>query len=337
MPNLTDAYIARLSNRIGRKIPVLEVQDHVQEIRHHIAECRATLERDGVAPEQAEVEALKQLGSERLIAEGMIREHRGFAVRSVWRIALIPSLVLVVAFLVPEAFMIWPITMGAMDVMIWLPAIGTALFVFACLRSRRILLLPMAAVLVLTFAGSLLFFANGPSGVTAHAAIEREKNITGFDREIARLRGDYAAAKSVPASGPIPAAFRSGAGFLAPQVQDSPSYERSIYNPVGWPTPSQRRVVLAPAATEGEARQGWLQSGPAYAHQLANDIAEQQSERSYWVQSKGGWDKLGQAAGMGVVFTLQAIAVFAAINFAALGGLMLRDRIIRSRWRPDRV
>lgn len=337
MPKLIDAYLARLTKRIDRRLPVDEAHDHVQEIGQHIAECRASLEQAGVGPEQAEVEALRQLGSERLIAEGLIREHRGFGLRSVWRIALIPSIVLLVALLVPEAFMVWPIMMGALDLMIWLPAIGTALFVFGCLRSRRVLLLPMATALLLSLLGSLIFFANGPEGITAHAAIEREKNITGFDQEIARLRGGYAAAKSVATSGPIPAAFRSGTGFLAPQIQDSPRYERSIYNPIGWQTASLRRVVLAPAATEGEARRLWMQIGSAYAHQLANDIAEQQSGRSYWVQSKGGWDKLGRAAGIGIIFILQAIAVFAAINFAALGAVVLRDRIIRSRWRPDNV
>ncbi|HWA83082.1 MAG TPA: permease prefix domain 1-containing protein [Fimbriimonadaceae bacterium] len=339
MASRLDTYMDRLGKRIGGKLPQEETGEHLREIRQHLDDSRAALVRNGMTEEAAETETLRQIGSDRLLAEGLIREHRGYGVRSPWRLGLLPAVILLAGLALPAAFVLWlPMAFAYFDWIVWLPATGTLLFLLACLRFRRILLLPLAAVLGVSLIAGVVAVALGPSGVTAHSATLRKENLAGFDREIARLKGEYETAQTATTAAVLPASLARGPGsdFLAPVVSDAPEYERSFYNPIGRQVGVRPRADLMATPRE-EAVRLWRKNGRFYASQLLGEIGEQQSYRAVWTKSAGSWSVVGQAAWSELLFGLRALIFFGLLNLGALGALRARDRAIQSRWRPERI
>ncbi|HVT11960.1 MAG TPA: hypothetical protein VHE55_06810 [Fimbriimonadaceae bacterium] len=336
MANRIEAYMARLGRRIGRKLP--QKEEFLREIRQHLEESRAALATDGMVGEAAEIEALRRMGSERLIAEGLVREHRGYGVRSPWRLGFLPALVLLVGFVLPTIFMLWmPIGLSIFEGLLWLPSIGTLLFVLACLRFRRILLLPLAAVLGASMIMGIASVALGPKGVTAYSAVLRKENIAGFDREIARLKAEYETARTATGATVLPASLARGHGYYyaAPVVSAAPELDRSIYNPIGTVTSHPQAYLLGMPKEEAVRR--WKENGRFYSSQLLGQIQQQQTYRSAWLTSEGGWGTVGFASWRELIFNLKAFLFFGILNLLALGVLRLRDRLIQARWRPERV
>ena len=73
--------------RIERKLPKAIAADSTQEIRAHLTESVADCMALGLNEEAASLEALRRIGSDKAIVEGLLRAHRGLDEKSIWRLS----------------------------------------------------------------------------------------------------------------------------------------------------------------------------------------------------------------------------------------------------------
>lgn len=324
-----DAYLARLRKRL-RRLPAQEADDHVSEIRSHLKESAASLAKEGCAAPQ--VEALKRIGSDRLVAENLMRTHSGIADKPAWRLAWVPLLVLLVGDLIPQASSEIPAVFFGVysDYLIWFTWIAAVLFFIACFRSRRWLAKPVIAALAFAMITSVVLFAFGPAGVTAHSADERARDISAFDSYIANLDRKMKQAQVAIAGGNAP--YESG-NLWVPTISDTVSMARSNLWPIETETGREKVGRLIPVTGQAEARTMWQDAGTPYLEKLRADLEEQRKLRQDWKTIPHGWHEVWKSAAyFGFAYTLMFAAML-AINGLALGAARTRSILIERRWR----
>jgi len=70
-----ERYLARLFARLSRSIGRQAAEEHVKELRAHIEMSVAEMVRNGLTEEDAVAKALRQVGSVRRVADGLLRAH----------------------------------------------------------------------------------------------------------------------------------------------------------------------------------------------------------------------------------------------------------------------
>jgi len=331
-----DAYLGRLSNRLGRKLSKGEAAEHVLEIGAHLREGCEHLAQLGQSKLEAEVEALRRLGSDRLVAENLLREHSGVLSLSVWRLAWLPALLLLSADFLPR-LLIGRLRPELFNLWIFAPWIGAILFVIACWRSRRLIVVPLVAATFLASVGAVVLFTFGPSGVTESSALERHQEIAHFDQAIRRLKDLVDQVRLISPNAPLPPAFTMKGGYWAPSESLVVNLRSSSLNPIAVETGRTRTIDLKPVASEAVAKRLWREHGAAFSARLNCELNEQRSLRYHWQTMLHGWSQVRICSIQVLSSYGPVVVMITLLNVLALTARKWRDEIVQRTWRPERL
>ncbi|MCB8932694.1 MAG: hypothetical protein M9921_10275 [Fimbriimonadaceae bacterium] len=143
MSSRSEAYLAELDRRLARRVAEPRRGELIAELRSHLH-----LHANDTGSES---EALQPLGPVELVAEDLIRSESGLDVRSPWRLAALPLVLLVLSSTIP-LFMAWVLHFESLPyttVQIGSEYVILAAFAWCVWRSRRWLLLPVIVALLL--------------------------------------------------------------------------------------------------------------------------------------------------------------------------------------------
>jgi hypothetical protein len=332
MSDLVDNYLSRLQTRLEKRMPQRIAEERVREVEGHLRESVASRICDGNSLEQAAVEALQALGSDALLAEGLIRQHLGLNNRQAWKFAWLPCLALFSYGLVPWTinevqFPTWIETFVSWNVSILVLSLG-----YACWRSRRFLLKPIAIVLGLVFVLDMLnFVVLSSAGFTAHSEELRKQIVVGFDQNIwdakskiaktEQMRSDALNEKTVsPTMAPTWSVVGNEEGIAGvPFTVKSP------------PTPV---LSLRQVPDPGEAKTLWEKNGTRYLRTLHGELNEAIRNQKFWRDFKSDPIMLRNAAWSFFRELLVCGMILAAFNALILAGQRAIVSIRTRLWRP---
>jgi hypothetical protein len=331
MPDLVDSYLSHLTSKLRRDLPKDVAHEHVREIAAHLRESIAERVSAGESEEAAAEAAIRGVGSDALVADSLVRAHSGISQLSVWRVALVPTLILFAFWFGPLSAN--SILSSAHAYIVWIPClpltfIGT--FCYACWRSRRFLMAPIAAamgllLLIVCVQYQSSFFKAGLRFKDDVDAVAARESRTYLMRDKAALAQATTLAEMWKSKSPM----STPGSQLAPvsYLDKGPSTDRT-------PRPVHRHaLVLVGSATEAKAL--WQKNGDLYLRMLQGSVRA--DERSPYLNPNHGVPPLSAAIvpwseGFGGVWLC-----LAALNLIILGlGRWYRATITRN-WRPARL
>lgn len=201
MSEAIEIYLSKLESRLSRKLVKSEVSDHVQEVRAHLHESVENLRSDGNAA--PEITALKRLGPDKLLAENLVRAQKGLDSKPSWRFIVLPSIALLALGVAAEVISLTDTFPASIWVLLtWLPTIFIILVALAVIRSRRLLIGPLAVAFTIFVIGlTTVESIWGPFGISSHSAERRKEEVAGFEKYISELESQVSAGKQVLAGG----------------------------------------------------------------------------------------------------------------------------------------
>lgn len=335
MSELIEDYLSNLESRLSHKLPKIEVAEHVKEVRSHISESVSCLQIEGET--HPDVIAVKRLGPDRLLAENLVRAKRGLDTRSSWRFIVLPAICLAVFGAGVEIVNLNDSTPLSVETSLtWLPGIFLALVSLAVIRSRRLLIGPLAA----TFATFVLGITTvesvwGPFGISSYSAERRKEEVVGFQRYISELETKEIAGKQVMAGNAFSPSLKEGLSFLAPRPVQGQSV---MHDPIRLTktTTSYPMALLVSVPTEKEAQSLWSNHGQAYFTWSDGQLSEQRDLMSHWTGEKIFPHPLTIAKNI-LMSGLYGMVVVFAFCFLSLGLVRARERVINLAWKPERI
>ena len=327
MPDSVESYLISLHTRLAKRMSVPLAEEHVREIGMHLRDSVASRVEIGNSLEVATVEALQALGSDALVADGLIRLHLGLNTRSVWRFVWLPCLVILTYGFVP-----WTMNMVEFPTWMetyanWIPFGVISTFGYACWRSRKVLMKPMSLTLVAVLAFTVLNFSVfSPYGASQHSHDLRMRVVAGFDRNIRDTKAKIIAAETMRRNAVV------GLSRLAPSW-NTVGFSSDI---AGLPfTHHESKVpVLGWQATSSQqmAKALWAKNGNAFIGNLNKELQDEQSNKRMWlnIHPNMTWIKdvaIRTSEMMFLIWTL-----LAAINLAVLLSVKLSIVIRNHLW-----
>lgn len=338
MPDTVADYLARLQSRLLRKMPKSVADEHVLEIELHLRESIADELAQGKSEAEAELAAIRALGSDVLIAESLIWHHRGLNSCSDWRFAWVPA-----AILISYGALAW----GVVDVRwhypswistyaIWVPALFVTTFSISCWRSRRLLLKPIAVAASVFLAVILFTYCLfGSSGFSARSEEMRQANVREIDNDMSYLVENLQSAKTL----------QKGAmsGLPLNGMYQSPDQSYMLINAHSYYVPPIVSIIKKPVwqlnytPSRTTAKELWLKNGKQYFAQLAGSLEEMQSRRAHWATLRPNLLDVGKFLNEMVLSVLIMCLQLALIN-AGILGLIKATTLVRSQaWRLKRA
>ncbi len=271
MSDLVGSYLSRLEKALQRQMPKSVAEEHVGEIAVHLRESIAEQVQAGKTEAEATIAALQKLGNDAMVADGLIRAHTGIGRLSSWRLGWIPAVILLVYLLVPGV--ITDIQSATPQFAVWAVFVPLCLimtFVFACWRSRRVLMLPIAAALSIFFIAAVLQEACAPYGAVAKHHGEHLEQMAVVGSQIEGLTTMIAEADSLQAGKPINASPRAPGGLMAPKL---------VYKTGPTGAHPYSAFELTPVASQAEAKELWSKEGGLYLWFLHRSLNHSLKER----------------------------------------------------------
>lgn len=278
-----EEYCDVLSRLLKSRLPDSRVEELVKEIRSHLIESRAAQAELELSEREAERTAVCRMGSPRAVADRMIYEESGLGRMSPWRIAWLPCALLAICWIWPFALLYtngpWMSFIGTMQ-LFSIPF--TASLIWACWRSRRLLVKPIVTTVAALTVVSILAM-----GLSAKLGPVADHDWAGS--ALAQNQEQSAKVERFLQTGSIDS-IRSNQGFEAPQVWES-RYSYSLsYVPVAIPTGSAQTASLTGVPTREMAEQLWKQNAVAMKAHLENERAQiiaarDQSLATIWFRS----------------------------------------------------
>ena len=324
MDDLHAVYLSRLQARLSRRLPEPVVREYVSEINLHIQESIADQVSRGQTVEIATVHALKAVGSERLVADSLIRARNGINARSAWSFAWIPVCILMLYGLITMSFsLVEPPSERLVTIVSWLPNCFFLSLVVACWRSRRSLFGPMATTIAILFVATIVQVVGfSPIGVTSLSRHTRAQLLFSLRTSISNLEDQIQFAHTSSSDIPFPPSLRYGHYFMAPkQAGLKPEYG----------------YALVPVPSQGEARKLWNKFGTKYAASLGWELRNDRENQAGWIKAK-----LDATEVRRIVVRLLAMAAF-ALSVILVGSLLVLGlgiayrKMIEYLWRPERL
>ncbi len=335
MADLTTAYLDRLEERLYRKLPKSEVEEHVKEVRAHLVESIATLEiEENADPELA---ALKRIGPDKLLAKNLIRARKGLDTRPGWRFVALPALLLAIyGVIVVHVGADQHIAAVYQHLAEFLTVAIPTTLLYGMVRARRLLISPTLAAFVpfmLIFVGGDLIW--GHFGISDYSARKRVETIAGFQAHLDDLEGNITAGQSVRSGAAFPVKLKRDKSYLAPVLSKAVNHHMALgivvaHEKVGG-------YYLQEVATEAQARADWLKNGEAYFAHAQKQINEQKNGIKMWTETKTGLVYLPSLLWAFVKFTTPFV-----LGLLAIGGLLIalgsaKDRLTTALWKPERL
>jgi uncharacterized membrane protein len=315
VPTRFDEYLARLQTRLERKLPKDKAAQKTAEIRSHLLLALET--------NPDENQALLEMGSDRLLADDLIRAETGITKRSAWRWTALPAALIVLTYLfiynTPQA----GLGLAWMAGVVFVVLLG--LFLSACLRSRKWLVLPLVAVIFPTTLAASLLLAYHRGEFDREVLANRYRSMKA---EVARYDDQVATARK----------FAAGLRSSDPAYRNAPQERpRMVLNPyIPFSKPHPQGTVLHPKRvyTVAEASRLWKLNGAAYVAQL-------EADRTQYADSVERMRNLPNTAsstallGAAIMTALWAI-LLAIVNGTALVAYHLARRAHEHAW-PRRL
>ena len=145
-----EAYLADLRAALGDRLPPSIHEARLREARSHLIAS---------AQDVGEAEAVTRYGRARVVANDLVRAHRGYDARSPWALSWGVGLGVAAAFLLPFLLVRTTSSFGPwqLQAMVWLPFLAVVAFAARCFQTRRWLAVPVVAWAALGMA--LVFLA----------------------------------------------------------------------------------------------------------------------------------------------------------------------------------
>ncbi len=339
MANLIDTYLHRVEQRLVKRMPRPNAEECVREIGSHLIEDVQNQIESGMSLEDAEIRAIQNLGSDRLIADSLIRSHSKIDKLSVWRTSWVSMTILLLYGIIPVTFMQFsPVPEWLLSFVGLLPTCFLASFCYGIWRSRRIVVKPVITCVAIVFA-SVIFEAVlfSPSGVTPMSARARNVMVSNFESSIASMDAKLVAAKDIQQDQLFPIVFRDKNAYLAPTTDLGTVQSEIAGIPFTRSTGYQWSTHLDSFETEKEARMHWKKFGQAYIDSTTIELNEQRNNQEQ-VRSQ----RLDSTTAVGIakrtgLGALTVVAFVLALNFAVLGLSHLIRVIVRLKWRPAKL
>lgn len=147
MNDRLDAYLNEVQKILSRHLPEQARAEKLAELRSHLHLACKDARKQAGSDDDAAREAIRQMGSARVVAEDLIRQYKGFDTKSEWVLAEKP---LALAVAISAGFYIYPWFPGinAMEwriqTMRWSGLLLLGVFGWSVWRSRRWLVRPLA-------------------------------------------------------------------------------------------------------------------------------------------------------------------------------------------------
>ena len=336
MPDLVENYLRRLQTRLEKRMPLRLAEDHVREIQLHLAESVASRVERGNSTEKATVEALQALGSDALLAEGLIRQHLGLNILSPWRFAWLPCLALLTYGLVPWEISevqvpTWIETFASWNILILVLSFG-----YACWRSRRLIMKPIALALGLMFILDMIHFAAFSSaGFTGHSSELRKQIIAGFDRNIRDVKSEIKSAEKMRSD-----AWNGFEPKVMTPTMMAPAWsvgvnERGVAGvPISIADAPTLVLSLKPVSDRREAMALWSKNGTGYLRRLHGDLNEAVLNQKFWLNFTPDPRRLLFAAWSFLQYGATFGVILAAFNMLVLGAQRACGAVRSRLWKP---
>lgn len=271
----------------------------VAEIRSHLHLSIVDLRASGLSDDDAELDALRKLGSARMVADDLIRQHRGYGRKSAWVLALLPISLFVaidLIYIFAPAIMlnpsyVWDVLRGYS----WVPIF--AVFGWMVWQTRRWLVLPMVALSLVASVGLgvALRFTNATYGGEAGAYFYSPPSEYGGLSEtwfsnLTRIRHDLqdwrGINRTVANGGHVP--FHDGFAIVPEKVD----FNTAAWMP-GTIIPARTHLVTTYynndlwSGSQEEADQRWREWGPHLISTYESVVVDLETYKGqpHWVQS----------------------------------------------------
>ncbi len=362
MPDIIDGYLSRLASRLSRKLPARHVQDYVNEIREHLRESASARVDQGESEQASAIAALRMLGSDRAVAEGLIRARSGIDLQSSWRLALpiLAAVILYVAYFDAAPFAYRAVGFSGLP---HVQAMGPWMFIgfallFAafCWRSRRLLWAPLLAT------GALVLVAQCAIGL-ALGPVMRGQYLEIADRSIEQYQRDAALGDAFMKGHLAASAVRISDSGLA-RIHWNDALHRPVTGQVAtggdyyWaPKPTQgirtqrfltlapwlavtssgqSSIDLVPVKSEAAALALWRRNGSAFDAKASQTLAWAQQTRAEI--AKDGPQKFLAVRLLSVVVSSGLfLAILLSVNALALVIGRASEVAAEKAWRPERL
>jgi len=332
-------YLSRVEARLSKQLSASEVSEHIDELTFHLRESINDQVSRGESEDAATVQSLRAIGSDRLVADSLIRARTGINARSSWRFAWLSVIILLLYGLVPLTFFyLEPVPDWLLTYTSWLPTFFAVSFAYACWRSRRALFAPIAVTATILFAATMIeVVAFSPVGYTSFSSRSQAHTIAGFQRNITDFEKQIQFAKSGLSSRPYPASLRQSSYFMAPKPEVV-AYEGNVEGlPFSTETGRNTIIALMPCTSEREARGLWAQFGTQYAVSLEGSVRYLKSNQDHWRKAKQDPKEIGMAAIRSLEAYALIFAVIMALNLFVIGLAAIHRKAIALVWRPERL
>jgi hypothetical protein len=306
-------YVARLEARLARSLPKEKAAQKAAEIRSHLQ-----LAVEGSSEPDAERKAVLALGSESQLADDLIRAEKGLSRKSIWWWSL-PSILFVAA--------IYGIVYNRNERGLDLQWEGAALFAgvvvlffWSCLRSRRWLVVPvLAAVLVVAFTSVLIESSRNRLDPAARASRIHQVQL-GYEEAQEQLAAVRRLAASAPSNDP---------DYLKAPIPVNVQV-RSVFLPGDIGTRTEPRVGRVVAKTPAEAEALWKANEAAYIAQVESEVVMYATSVRHWSNDPNVVEAaIKGALAMSVFWGI----LFGVLNTAALGIGTVTRSVREANWR----
>jgi hypothetical protein len=333
MSDRIDSYLSVLDRALRRQLQDDLRQSRIQEMRSHIAMSIQDLKAQGKSQDDAEQEALRNLGPAKFLAGDLIRQSRGYGHKSQWLLAMPPLLILLMlgafswtlSLTIPWASPEWA------SVLWWITKISAPLilvvFALRVWQTRRWIVTPIViATLLLVFLPALALQIRsipvrvGDTFVVYSAArkgeyrqqlqrsLSTEKSQLDEAERIYDLvqKGQHAPVQTdgaiVPNSNQVIRGAAVTGTFIPIRYQEQPMYS----------------VGLAVGVKQPEADRRWKQDGAVAIADLRSTVEKLESMLANWQSPPQGyflefWIGSGLALATIAVHTLLLLCVNALI------------------------
>jgi hypothetical protein len=325
-----DRYLDELEKLLKKRVSKEDLVKMVDEIHAHLLMASRELAAAGLSVEEAEAIAVQQFGNSGLVAADLIRQHTGVNTKSAWKLVKWPMVLLAVSIIM---------CLGNFSPGVWsyvylisrvFQAASLIAFVVIVVRSRRWLLTPMvAALLVVSASGACLLALTSARTTTAGNSRASQLAIVDQMQHI-RDEQNYASRAYLAAESgqPLPngAAYKANMGLAANKVPLVPTFNRQTSVYLVWgaamPLSSSDNVTLDPVESGVDATAVWKRDG-ARALAGLNHLASQYDQFSREMNSKESMATFTSVRFSRQIVSAETVALVNASVLALLNGLFL--------------
>lgn len=343
MSKRVEEYLAQVAQALRGQMPDERLEERISELRAHLQMSARDLRDEGREEDEAEIEAIRNLGPARSLSDDMMLQARGYVGRSAWSLSRLPMLMVPLTFLFSYAAMLkWGFSP---DVQYSIMVLGAApvlvTFLWRVFQTRRWLVMPVVATFAITYlAWTAVFdlghrvFQSGTQVIAFRSGGEEYRNNlqAALRQSKERIAQADAAYRRVLGGGHAP----SGAnGVLVPN--EMIVYRSAVVPGTIWWARSRQRVFQFASETRGvgqeEADQRWRDDGAQALRDMRAEVAAMQSALVGWRTGPPfTWDH----AYLTYVLPLATIGIH-GIFLMGLNGLIISLMKMRRVWERRRA